>query len=127
MNIQTSTPVAPDFAAMKARQHGAWSSGDYAVVGTTLQIVGETLCEALNLHAGHRVLDVAAQTPSRVINPSGWVRFRKKMHVRKRRESARKTPQGLRRYATIPQAGEAYFSRRGYRIRRRPTPNHRRS
>ena len=60
MNIQTSTPVAPDFAAMKARQHGAWSSGDYAVVGTTLQIVGETLCEALNIHAGERVLDVAA-------------------------------------------------------------------
>src|SRR5262249_24814360 len=41
-------------------QQGAWSSGDYAVVGTTLQIVGEQLCEALDIRAGHKVLDVAA-------------------------------------------------------------------
>src|SRR5712672_360705 len=46
--------------AMKARQHGAWSSGDYAVVGTTLQIVGEELCEALDIRSGQTVLDVAA-------------------------------------------------------------------
>src|ERR1700758_5494763 len=52
--------VQPDFEAMKARQHGAWSAGDYAVVGTTLQIVGEELCEALDLHSGQKVLDVAA-------------------------------------------------------------------
>src|SRR6201994_393113 len=52
--------VQPDFEAMKARQHGAWSSGDYAVIGTTLQIVGEELCEALDLRSGQRVLDVAA-------------------------------------------------------------------
>lgn len=52
--------VQPDFEAMKARQHGAWSSGDYAVVGATLQIVGEELCEALDLRAGQKVLDVAA-------------------------------------------------------------------
>jgi ubiquinone/menaquinone biosynthesis C-methylase UbiE len=50
----------PDLGAVKTRQQGAWSSGDYAVVGTTLQIVGETLCEALDLRAGQRVLDVAA-------------------------------------------------------------------
>ena len=49
-----------DLVAMKARQHGAWSSGDYAVVGTTLQIVGEELCEALDLRSGQKVLDVAA-------------------------------------------------------------------
>ena len=57
-----STPAAahPDLAAVKQRQHGAWSSGDYAVVGTTLQIVGEQLCEALDLRAGSKVLDVAA-------------------------------------------------------------------
>src|SRR5277367_6147648 len=36
----------PDLDALKSRQHGAWSSGDYAIVGTTLQIVGEELCEA---------------------------------------------------------------------------------
>ncbi len=55
-------PVSPaaDFAAVKNRQQAAWSAGDYAVVGTTLQIVGEELCEALDLRAGQRVLDVAA-------------------------------------------------------------------
>lgn len=52
--------VQPDLAAVKQRQHGAWSSGDYAVVGTTLQIVGEQLCEALDIRAGSKVLDVAA-------------------------------------------------------------------
>ena len=50
----------PDLAAVKQRQHGAWSSGDYAVVGTTLQIVGEQLCEAVDIRAGSKVLDVAA-------------------------------------------------------------------
>ena len=49
-----------DLAAVKARQQAAWSTGNYAVVGTTLQIVGENLCEALDLRAGERVLDVAA-------------------------------------------------------------------
>jgi SAM-dependent methyltransferase len=52
--------TAIDFTAVKARQHGAWSTGNYAVVGTTLQIVGESLCEALDLRAGSVVLDVAA-------------------------------------------------------------------
>jgi SAM-dependent methyltransferase len=55
--IQASSP---DFDALKARQHGAWSSGDYAIVGTTLQIVGEELCESLDVRAGQSVLDVAA-------------------------------------------------------------------
>jgi len=50
----------PDLAAVKTRQHSAWSSGDYAVIGTTLQIVGEQLCEALDVRAGQKVLDVAA-------------------------------------------------------------------
>lgn len=49
-----------DLTALKTRQHGAWSSGDYAIVGTTLQIVGERLCEAMDLRAGSTVLDVAA-------------------------------------------------------------------
>ena len=49
-----------DLNAVKARQQGAWSSGDYAVVGTTLQIVGEELCEALDVRSGQKVLDVAA-------------------------------------------------------------------
>ena len=50
----------PDLKAIKARQQAAWASGDYAVIGTTLQIVGESLCEALDLRAGQKVLDVAA-------------------------------------------------------------------
>ena len=54
------TPAPVDFGALKVRQRAAWSSGDYAVVGTTLQIVGEELCEALDLRAGQKVLDVAA-------------------------------------------------------------------
>jgi len=53
-------PTLPDLSAVKTRQQAAWSSGDYATVGTTLQIVGETLCEALDLRAGQKVLDVAA-------------------------------------------------------------------
>ena len=58
-NTATSTHL-PDLAALKTRQQGAWSSGNYAVIGTTIQIVGETLCEAMDLRAGSRVLDVAA-------------------------------------------------------------------
>jgi ubiquinone/menaquinone biosynthesis C-methylase UbiE len=58
MNIQN--PATIDLAAIKARQQVAWGSGDYAIVGTTLQIVGETLCEAVDLRSGERVLDVAA-------------------------------------------------------------------
>ena len=52
--------TSTDFATLKDRQRAAWSSTNYAVVGTTLQIVGENLCEALDLRAGARVLDVAA-------------------------------------------------------------------
>ena len=53
------TPT-PEFAAIKLRQQAAWSSGDYAVVGTTLQLVGEQLAEACDLRCDERVLDVAA-------------------------------------------------------------------
>ena len=56
----TTAPPTPDLAALKGRQQVAWSSGNYAVVGTTLQIVGEELCEAMDLSAGAKVLDVAA-------------------------------------------------------------------
>jgi len=46
--------------SVKGRQQAMWASGDFAVIGTTLQIVGELLCEAVDLQAGERVLDVAA-------------------------------------------------------------------
>jgi SAM-dependent methyltransferase len=62
--IERSPPMsetpAPDLKALKARQQAAWSSGDYAVIGTTLQIVGENLAESMDLRAGQTVLDVAA-------------------------------------------------------------------
>lgn len=54
------TDPTPDLAAVKTRQQGAWASGDYAVIGTTLQIVGEQLAEACDLRCDERVLDVAA-------------------------------------------------------------------
>jgi ubiquinone/menaquinone biosynthesis C-methylase UbiE len=66
MNIALGTLTADaavaavDLEAIKARQQRAWSAGDYAVVGTTLQIVGEQLCEALDIRSGQSVLDVAA-------------------------------------------------------------------
>ena len=56
----TTPATAPDFAAIKKRQQATWASGDYAVVGTTLQIVGESLAEAADIRAGEQVLDVAA-------------------------------------------------------------------
>ena len=57
-----STPVvpAPNYVAIKQRQQATWASGDYAIVGTTLQIVGESLAEAADVRADERVLDVAA-------------------------------------------------------------------
>lgn len=50
----------PDFTAIKEKQQATWASGDYARIGTMLQIVGETLCEAIDLRSGEKVLDVAA-------------------------------------------------------------------
>jgi len=49
-----------EFDVIKAKQRAAWGAGDYGVVGTTLQIVGESLCETIDLRAGSKVLDVAA-------------------------------------------------------------------
>ncbi len=58
-NIAVETAI-PDYNTIKSKQNAAWSSGDYAIVGTTLQIVGESLAEALDLRSGEKVLDVAA-------------------------------------------------------------------
>lgn len=59
-NQATSTGAPVDFDAIKQRQQATWASGDFAVIGTTLQIVGELLAEAVDIHADERVLDVAA-------------------------------------------------------------------
>lgn len=53
-------PPRPEFESIKQRQKLTWGCGDYAQIGITLQIVGEQLCEAIDLRAGERVLDVAA-------------------------------------------------------------------
>jgi SAM-dependent methyltransferase len=58
--LETVAAPKPDFAAIKQKQQATWASGDFAVVGTTLQIVGEMLAEAAEVNAGEEVLDVAA-------------------------------------------------------------------
>jgi SAM-dependent methyltransferase len=52
--------AAPDLAAIKQKQQATWASGDFAVIGTTLQIVGEQLAESADIRAGEAVIDVAA-------------------------------------------------------------------
>ena len=51
--------ATPDLGAIKTKQQATWAAGDFALIGTTLQLVGESLCEAAELRAGSRVLDVA--------------------------------------------------------------------
>jgi ubiquinone/menaquinone biosynthesis C-methylase UbiE len=62
-NFSTSqcltTPIVPDLVALKGRQQAMWASGDFSVIGTTLQFAGESLCEAVDIQAGSQVLDVA--------------------------------------------------------------------
>jgi ubiquinone/menaquinone biosynthesis C-methylase UbiE len=58
--IMSETLAADALASIKAKQQATWSSGDYAVIGTTLQMMGEQLCEAVDVWAGWKVLDVAA-------------------------------------------------------------------
>jgi SAM-dependent methyltransferase len=55
----STQPQAPNLAAIKERQQKAWSSGDYSKPGVTLVLIAELLCEAVDLHPGRRVLDVA--------------------------------------------------------------------
>jgi SAM-dependent methyltransferase len=60
MDTMTPAAPAPDYAAIKTRQNAAWASGDYSRIGTTLQVTGESLAEAMDLPPGAKVLDVAA-------------------------------------------------------------------
>src|SRR5512134_234548 len=59
-SAKATTAANVDFNAIKQRQQATWASGDYTIVGTTLQIVGESLAEAADVRADERVLDVAA-------------------------------------------------------------------
>jgi ubiquinone/menaquinone biosynthesis C-methylase UbiE len=58
--MNQASPATVDLGALKVKQQTAWAAGDYSAIGTTLQIVGERLCETIDLRAGSRVLDVAA-------------------------------------------------------------------
>jgi ubiquinone/menaquinone biosynthesis C-methylase UbiE len=60
LQAQPQPQEAPDLDTIKARQQAVWASGDFGHIGVRLQIVGESLCEAVDVHAGERVLDVAA-------------------------------------------------------------------
>ena len=57
-----------DFAALKTRQQAAWGTGDYAVIGTTLQIVGESLAEACDLCTDERVLDARCDDHNLIVD-----------------------------------------------------------
>src|SRR5580700_3732339 len=56
----TDATAAPDLGALKVKQQAAWASGDYAVVGNTIPLMAELLCEAMDVRSGWKVLDVAA-------------------------------------------------------------------
>ena len=58
--VKAAPVTSPDFEAIKKKQQATWASGDFAVVGTTLQIVGESLAEEVDIRSGELVLDVAA-------------------------------------------------------------------
>jgi len=58
--MEATTISTRDFTAVKAKQQTTWASGDFGRIGIRLQIVGESICEAVDLHAGEKVLDVAA-------------------------------------------------------------------
>ena len=67
MTTANSTEITPtpmlsieQLEAIKAKQQATWATGDFAIIGTTLQIVGEQLCEIVDVRGGDRVLDVAA-------------------------------------------------------------------
>ena len=101
-----------DFNALKTRQQTAWASGDYAVIGTTLQIVGEQLAEACDLRWDERVLDVAAGNGNatlaaarrgcKVVSTDYVARAaRSRRRARRARAAARRVPGGRRRGAAV--------------------------
>jgi SAM-dependent methyltransferase len=57
--MTTETLGMQDRAAVKERQRQTWASGDFSQIATASLLVGERLCEAVDLRSGQRVLDVA--------------------------------------------------------------------
>jgi ubiquinone/menaquinone biosynthesis C-methylase UbiE len=64
----TGQSQVPSLSAIKDRQQKTWTSGDYARIGNTLVIMGELLCEAVDVHAGDKVLDVATGSGNTAIS-----------------------------------------------------------
>jgi ubiquinone/menaquinone biosynthesis C-methylase UbiE len=64
----TTRDVSPDMSAIKERMHKVWTSGEYARIGNPLVIMGESLCEAVDLHSGDKVLDVATGSGNTAIS-----------------------------------------------------------
>ena len=51
---------SPDYSAIKNKQQATWSTGNYAKIGSLLQISGERLIDAIDVRPGSSFLDVAA-------------------------------------------------------------------
>lgn len=64
----TTRDRVPSLATIKERQQKTWTSGNYAMVGNRLVIMGELLCEAVDLRAGDEVLDVATGSGNTAIS-----------------------------------------------------------
>ncbi len=64
----TGQSQVPSLSAIKDRQQKTWTSGDYARIGNTLVIMGELLCEAVDVHASDKVLDVATGSGNTAIS-----------------------------------------------------------
>src|SRR5204862_7717971 len=57
--VGSSLRIMADLSAIRQRHQQTWATGDFSMVGAGQVIVGEMLCEAVELHAGQDVLDVA--------------------------------------------------------------------
>ena len=103
----------PDLAAIKQRQQATWSSGDYHMIGTQIQVVSELLIEALDVHSTERVLDVATGSGNAALAAArrGVRRHRRRLRpvparpcpaARRRRGAAGRVRRGRRRGAAVP-------------------------
>ena len=64
----TTQDQAPSMGAIKERMHKVWTSGEYARIGNPLVLIGELLCEAVDLRSGDKVLDVATGSGNTAIS-----------------------------------------------------------
>jgi protein-L-isoaspartate O-methyltransferase len=63
--------MSVDLEAIKKRQQQTWASGDFAMIPTTNIIVGELLCEAVDLRPSQQVLDVATGSGNTALSECG--------------------------------------------------------